>query len=289
MKYTIFIMFILILVSCDKMNSESKSKIIIDKKTTSKTTIDTTYKENLHLFEDYYYMMKKSISTKKETTIFNKNRSYIFQIFTSSKDSKLNRVFLKNSNTDCSDIINLYKSKYGEPKTKENKISKEMDDKVITGILKISGVGEYDPEIHRKITDTEFNNYVKKHPFYGREGSFFDLRVNAELHLIKEKLIMKNISTGEFDEISVSLSLEKFQYIENHYYKTYTWVKGEKEIEIEHLYKVELLNNLNYRKNNTKSMYITYTSIKENRIEQKNIKVDSNSNRKSELNTLDKI
>mgnify|MGYP003518831115 FL=1 len=110
-----------------------------------------------------------------------------------------------------------------------------------------------------------------------------------KFHLIKEKLIMKNISTGEFDKISVSLSLEKFQYIENHYYKTYTWVKGEKEIEIEHLYKVELLNNLNYRKNNTKSMYITYTSIKENRIEQKNIKVDSNSNRKSELNTLDKI
>lgn len=269
------------------MNSESKSKIIIDKKTTSKTTIDTTYKENLHLFEDYYYMMPESLCTKKETTIFYNNRSYIFDVFTSSKDSKLNRVFLKNSNTDCSDIINLYKSKYGEPKTKENKISKEIDDKVITGILKISS--EYDPEIHRKITDTEFKNYIKKHPFYGREGRFFDLRANMKFHLIKEKLIMKNISTGEFDEISVSLSLEKFQYIENHYYKTYTWVKGEKKIKIEHLYKVELLNNLNYRKDNTKSMYITYTSIKENRIEQKNIKVDSNLNRKSELNTLDKI
>ena len=289
MKYTIFLMFILILVSCDKMNSESKSKIIIDKKTTSKTTIDTTYKENLHLFEDYYYMMPESLCTKKETTIFYNNRSYIFEIFTSSKDSKLNRVFLKNSNIDCSDIINLYKSKYGEPKTKENKISKEMDDKVITGILKISGVGEYDPEIHRKITDTEFNNYVKKHPFYGREGSFFDLRVNAELHLINEKLIMKNISTGEFDHIIVSLSRKKIEYITNYYYKTYTWIKGEKKIEINHLFKVELLNNLNNRKDNTKSMYITYTSIKENRIEQKNIKVDSSSNRKSELNTLDKI
>ena len=56
-------------------------------------------------------------------------------------------------------LINLYKSKYGEPKTKENKISKEIDDKVITGILKISS--EYDPEIHRKITDTEFKNYKK--------------------------------------------------------------------------------------------------------------------------------
>ena len=291
MKYTIFLMFILILVSCDKMSSESKSKIIIDKKTTSKTTskttIDTTYKENLHLFEDYYYMMPESLCTKKETTIFYNNRSFIFDVFTSSKDSKLNRVFLKNSNTDCSDIINLYKSKYGEPKTKENKISKEIDDKVITGILKISS--EYDPEIHRKITDTEFKNFVKKHPFYGREGRFFDLRVNAELHLIKEKLIMKNISTGEFDHIIVSLSRKKIEYITNYYYKTYTWIKGEKKIEINHLSKVELLNNLNNRKDNTKSMYITYTSIKENRIEQKNIKVDSNLNRKSELNTLDKI
>ena len=287
MKYTIFLMFILILVSCDKMNSESKSKIIIDKKTTSKTTIDTTYKENLHLFEDYYYMMPESLCTKKETTIFYNNRSFIFDVFTSSKDSKLNRVFLKNSNTDCSDIINLYKSKYGEPKTKENKISKEIDDKVITGILKISS--EYDPEIHRKITDTEFKNFVKKHPFYGREGSFFDLRVNAELHLIKEKLIMKNISTGEFELIKVDLSREKFKYKKVFHYKTYTWTEGEKEITIKHLYRVEILNNLNYKKADEKFISITYTSIKENLRKQRNIPINNDSIKKEELSTLDKI
>ncbi len=277
--------------SCSKKDEENVSKIKTKSETTEKESIDTSYKKNLHLFEDYYYMMPKNLCIDKETTISYKKKAYEFSVSAICPSTKLRWVYLNNSKDDCSEIINLYKSKYGTPKIKENKESNEIEDKVITGILKISG--KYNPEIHKKVTNSEFINYFKKYPFLDKyaneENSIYSDKCNLKFHLIKEDLVMKNISTGEFELIKVDLSREKFKYKKVLHYKTYTWTEGEKEITIKHLYRVEILNNLNYKKADEKFTSITYTSIKENLRKQRNIPINNDSIKKEELSTLDKI
>ena len=70
------------------------------------------------------------------------------------------------------------------------------------------------------------------------------------------------------------------------FFTTYRLVEGEKEITIKHLYRVEILNNLNYKKADEKFISITYTSIKENLRKQRNIPINNDSIKKEELSTL---
>jgi hypothetical protein len=284
-----------------KGNKESNKQI--ESKNIEKP-IDSSYKKNIRLFDQFYYDMPSVAAInlennyRKKRNDYDDNRieltykgvSFFFKKNLLFKNKLLKEVVLESyTQIGLDKIIDLYTEKYGTPKIETKTATREIDDVLISGLIKINDP-LYDPKIHKEISKKEYyKDTIGDIPGLGPHG----MLVNEKFKIVEREFyyykLMKNITTDELVSLKADVIKKKYRYKIVDHIKTYTWLDNKKLIKVEYLYKNDFIGNLN-KISSYKSMSIFYKNSKD--IVRDNLPKDSDKKdklKKNELNTLQDI
>lgn len=303
MKNTVNFLIILLVFTfyaCKKDISNENKKKEIKNSAAPKIKIDkdTSYKKNIKLYENFYYLMPENLVNIPEsnTILTYKGVEYEFDVEFEFKDQLLRSVILNQNNIvnhdeNFENIIDLYIEKYGTPKIENIKETNEEYEIYVNNVIRITD-NKYDSSIHKNLSNSEFKDI----------GSF---GIAMQGELISEKFrivkgnsfenndffkIMKDITQDKILKLKVDVSIKNYSYKQIDYLKTYTWIDNEKLIILKYMYKNDYVGNLN-KKNQKKTMTINYLNYKE--LEKNEIKLsnelDEESKKLKEKQTLKSI
>ena len=226
--------------------------------------VDTSYKKNIRLFDQFYYDMPKSVvesvnaeivkkiesdhailTYKNENIYFEKQFYYEADLL---KNIKLVANNVTNNRENSPLVLSLLISKYGKSNFKEDKYESDETQIIATRIIdyKRSGFSEstnYDSKIHRKINKNEFNEFIDNE----FQSSFYSV-ANNELQIVSLGedsfyRIMKDVTKDEFVKIPVEVAIKKIPYKKIVIYNDHTWKDGEKYIRLYCFESVKYIGN----------------------------------------------
>lgn len=303
--YLFCVILAITIFACKNENSEKNNKVTNKQEESNvEKHIDTSYKKNIRLFDQFYYDMPSTDAINLENYYrrkrddYNDNRielnykgiSFFFRQNLIFKNKLLKEVVLESdTQVGLDKIIDLYTEKYGTPKIETKKSSREIDDVSITGLIKINDP-LYDPTIHKEISKKEYyKDTIGSIPGLGPHG----MLVNEKYKIVEREFyfykLMKNITTDELVSLKADVIKKKYKYKIVDHIKTYTWLDNNKLIKIEYLFKNDFIGNLD-KISSYKSMSIFYKNSKD--IIRQNLPKNSDETEKSkknELNTLKDI
>jgi len=293
MKKLIIYLTILLAVSfhsCKKDDSTKNNKNFEQQTETSngEKEIDTSYKKNIRLFDQFYYGMPEKIvfdinkkindSSKTDQAILTyKNENVYFKKQFFYTDGLLNKVQLVSYNTtnkreNSPIILELFNSKYGKSEFKEDIFETDETQTIATKIINfkepsgLSTIEPYDPKIHKDVSKKEFNDYIN-HSHQIRPYTI----ANNELHIVKiggESFykIMKDITKDEIVKIPVKVAIKKINYKKIITFNEHIWRNGEKKIRLYCFKSIRYQGN-KYQPveiNLNKDLIVTFTRLEKN-------------------------
>ena len=265
LRKLLIILLAISLNACKKDNSKESKKEDLQHsgKSISEKEIDTSYKKNIKLFENYYYLMPENLISKfgDETIISCKGVDYTFHVTFEFKGKLLKEVQLYGESYEgLHKIIALYSDKYGTPKTDMRKETYNSNDLYVKNIIKITDP-IYDSSKHKKISninnldDLEKTVYASK--FIDKKNKIY--RDNNNYYYVLMMDVTQNVAVPLMCEVN----LEKFYYTRNMFTKTYEWENNGKIISIDYYYKNEYIGYKNAVQEEMKSLNISYSSIQD--------------------------
>jgi hypothetical protein len=241
-KYSVLALIMCSLfISCKEFKPKEQENV-------SDIKVDTSYKKNIRLYDQYYYNMSSiavnemnsdSIDINNEdyvTITYNKQSINLKKSFT-YKNNLLKEVNLSGNSFDGSSILSLLKEKYGEPKVLEEKEKSTHTQVVATKIINMyplkgnhNGL-KYNPAIHKEISNEEFNKRYEDFYFYS--GSI----ANSKLHIVNFGddtffKLMKDITKDELVKINIEVAMIKNEYTKTKVTGICTWQDEGKEIQL---------------------------------------------------------
>lgn len=227
---------------------ESKSKKIntsvkvTEKEIVPVAKIDTSFKKNIRLYDQYYYDMPSNAADEFNTnddvvTITYKKQSIDLKKSFTYEKNLLKAVMLSGDSFYSAEILSLFKEKYGEPIVLEKKEKSTQTEIIPIKILKIKdelyveNPKKFDKAIHREISNQEFNNYLANQdfPFIKLANSKLHIMVNSNGTFYK---VMKDITKDEFVIFVIEVAIQKNEYTKTQLTSQYTWIIEKKEIKV---------------------------------------------------------
>ncbi|WP_430399938.1 hypothetical protein [Flavobacterium sp.] len=287
-------------ISCKKV--ELKDNVDIEKQQESESVIsnkviDTSYKLNTNLFDQYYYLMSESDISKLEDKKGNvvlgyNNAEYKFDIKLKKEGALLKEVNLeisRISDSDSKNIVNLYTEKYGAPKIESTHEVDEILGFIVTKVNKINDPYYLiNPERYRGLSDAKYQEYIKPFLEYGygmyEVSEKFHVVENLQIGKRQYYISMYDIREKRVQELKADVSTKTYYFKRVNYIKKYSWINEDKIINIKCFYYEDAGNKsrATYNKNSYK-LEINYSSIKE--IKDKKI-IESEEERKQELENI---
>ncbi|AWG20401.1 hypothetical protein FFWV33_02085 [Flavobacterium faecale] len=244
-------------VSC-KDNTAPVEKNTVVKSNTPEVKVDTSYKKNIRLYDQFYYGMASDVAQKlnNQDSTPTVKLNYKNQSFELKKDLKFNTnllqsIKLSGDSYDGTSILNLFKEKYGEPTVVLKKIKSEENEIIATKILQYLDNTytkiKYVPRIHKEVSNEEFQKHFEQPEIMsGKEAS-------RKLHVVRYgsdhfSKVMKDITKNETIELDVEVAIENNSFSKSKNYVTYTWNEGKKEVQLHFLKSVTFSGNKTYQR-----------------------------------------
>lgn len=252
--------------ACKNENSKKNNKVTNKQEESNvEKHIDTSYKKNIRLFDQFYYDMpestvaqvnaeldKKTESDHAILTFKNENIYFKKEFFYEAgllKKVKLVANNITNTRENSPIILDLFNSKYGKSTLKEDKQETDEIQTIATRIIdykegnSFTEKTSYDSKIHRKISNNEFKEYLNNSLY----SSFCNI-ANNDLQIVSLGedtfyKVMKDVTKDEFVNIPVEVSIKKIPYKKTVVYNEYTWMQGTKKITL------YCFKSLNYKGN----------------------------------------
>lgn len=263
--YLFALLTVATIFACNDDNSKKRNKEP-NKQVESKNIekpIDTSYKKNIRLFDQFYYDMPESVVVKVNAEFEKKMKSDHAILTYRNENIYFEKQFfyevglLKKVNLVANDITNerensplildLFNSKYGKSIFKEDIQESDEVQTIATRIIDYKRGGylatTYDSKIHRKITNNEFKGFLNNSLY----GSFCSV-ANNDLQIVSSGddsfyKVMKDVTKDEFVKIPVEVAIKIIPYKKIVVYNDHTWIDGEKSIKLYFFKSVKYIGN----------------------------------------------
>lgn len=272
--------------------------------------IDTSYKKNLRLFDQFYYDMPEKVvvtvnaefekkmksnyailTYKNENIYFKKQFLYEAGLLKSVK-LVANNITDKRENSPL--ILELFNSKYGRSTIEEDKFDSDEIQTVATRIIDYKKGSSFEPttydsKIHRKITNNELKEFLNNL----FTGGFYSV-ANNDLQIVSSGgdtfyKVMKDVTKDEFVKIPVEVAIKKIPYKKILTYNNHTWKDGEKEIRLHFFKSLKYIGNKYDPIENGINTDLIVTFKKSQKSNKKNEKEDLDEPKLTEKETMNAI
>ncbi len=258
-KKILIILIVISLHACKKDNKEINKQV---ESNNVAEPIDTSYKKNIRLFDNFYYGMPMSEVLQVNAALDKKNDSdhailnynnediYCKKEF-KYKNGLLEEVTLialeKTAGRENSPLLlSLFNTKYGKSKINEDKEETDEEQTIVTKILNyeksILTATEsddliYNPKIHKEVSENEFKNKL----------DVFHQITNTKLHTVSigssHYKMLKDITKDEIIFIPIKAAIKKIKYKKTVTYVNNIWEKEGKKIVLHYLKSISCIGN----------------------------------------------